>query len=41
MELPEGKHAVMVLDGAGWHKSKDLEIPSNVSLLRCRPTVRN
>ena len=36
-ELPEGKHAVMVLDGAGWHKSKDLEIPSNVSLLHLPP----
>jgi len=36
-ELPEGKHAVMILDGAGWHRSKDLEIPSNVSLLRLPP----
>ena len=36
-ELPEGKHAEMVLGGAGWHKSKDLEIPSNVSLLRLPP----
>ena len=36
-ELPDGKHAVMVLDGAGWHKSKDLEIPSNVSLLHLPP----
>ncbi len=36
-ELPEGKHAVMVLDGAGWHRSKNLKIPSNVSLLRLPP----
>ena len=36
-ELPEGKHAVVVLDGAGWHRSKDLKIPSNVSLLRLPP----
>ncbi len=36
-ELPEGKHAAMVLDGAGWHRSKDLEIPSNVPLLRLPP----
>lgn len=35
--LPEGKHAVMVLEGAGWHRSKDLEIPSNFSLLRLSP----
>jgi len=36
-ELPEGKHAVMILDGAGWHRSKDPEIPPNVSLLRLPP----
>ena len=36
-ELPEGKHAVMVLDGAGWHRSKELEIPSSISLLRLPP----
>ena len=36
-ELPEGKHAVMVLDGAGWHRSKELQIPPNVSLLRLPP----
>ncbi len=27
----------MVLDGAGWHRSKDLEIPSNFALLRLSP----
>ncbi len=32
-----GRHAVLVLDGAGWHRSKDLEIPDNVSLLRLPP----
>ncbi len=36
-ELPEGKHAVTALDGAGRHRSKDIEIPSNVSLLRLPP----
>ena len=36
-ELPEGKHAVMVPDGAGWHTSKDFEMPSNVSLLLLPP----
>ena len=35
--LPEGKYALMVLDGAGWHRSKDLDIPANVSLLRLPP----
>ena len=32
-----GNHAVVVLDGAGWHKSKDLEIPTNTSLLFLPP----
>ncbi len=35
--LDDGKHALIVLDGAGWHRSKDLEIPANVSLLRLPP----
>ena len=35
--LPEGKHALMVVDGAGWHRSKELEIPDSVSLLRLPP----
>ena len=35
--LAEGQHALMVLDGAGWHRSKDLDIPANVSLLRLPP----
>ena len=30
-------HAVAVLDGAGWHRSKALEIPGGVSLLRLPP----
>ncbi len=36
-ELPEGEHAVMVLDRAGRHRSKDLKIPANISLLRLPP----
>jgi hypothetical protein len=32
--LPEDEHAVMVLDGAGWHTSHDLVIPANVTVLR-------
>ncbi len=35
--VPAGKHALVVLDGAGWHRSKDLGIPDNVSLLRLPP----
>jgi transposase len=35
--LPADEHAVMVLDGAGWHTSNDLEVPTNVSLVRLPP----
>jgi len=35
--VPEGWHAPVVLDGAGWHRSRDLEVPANVSLLRLPP----
>ena len=27
-------HALVVLDGAGWHKSGSLELPDNVTLLK-------
>ena len=35
--VSEGKHAVVVLDKAGWHVSKDLKIPENISLLALPP----
>lgn len=35
--LPKDEHAVMVLDGAGWHTSQDLVVPPNVTLLRLPP----
>jgi transposase len=31
------KHAILVLDGAGWHKSKELHIPKNITLLSLPP----
>ncbi len=31
--VTEGAHAVLVLDGAGWHTSARLCIPDNISLL--------
>ena len=31
--VAEGAHAVVVLDGAGWHGAKALAIPDNISLL--------
>ena len=37
-----GAHAVLVLDGAGWHASPRLRVPDNISLLplpRCAPEL--
>ena len=31
--VAEGAHAVLVLDGAGWHTSPRLRVPGNISLL--------
>ncbi len=31
--VTEGAHAVLVLDGAGWHTSPKLRVPANISLL--------
>jgi len=31
------EHALMVMDGAGWHRSGDLDVPDNVSLLILPP----
>jgi transposase len=36
-ELPAGVHAVLLWDGAGYHTSADLEVPSNVSVIRLVP----
>jgi transposase len=32
-----GDRIVMVLDGAGWHKGKDLKLPQNMRLLPLPP----
>ena len=32
-----GAHAVLVLDGAGWHGGKDLVVPDNITLLALPP----
>jgi hypothetical protein len=32
-----GAHAVLVLDGAGWHGAKDLVVPENITLLTLPP----
>ena len=36
-ELPEGVHAVLIWDGAGYHTGKDLVIPERVSLILLPP----
>lgn len=35
--LPEGVHAAMLLDGAGWHIAGDIVVPENVSLIFLPP----
>lgn len=36
--LAEGAHAVIIIDGAGWHKPGDrLVVPDNITLLRLPP----
>jgi transposase len=35
--LAKDEHAVMVVDGAGWHTSADLTVPRNLSLLALPP----
>lgn len=35
--LKEDEHAVLVLDNAGWHTAKALNVPDNVSLLHLPP----
>jgi transposase len=32
-----GKKIILVLDGAGWHKSKNLEIPENITIVFLPP----
>ncbi len=35
--LPEDAHAVLVLDRAGWHRAKALEVPAGVTLIHLPP----
>jgi len=35
--IPNGKHAVLVVDRAGWHKALDLKIPRNMSFVYLPP----
>ena len=35
--LPEDVHAVLVLDGAGWHGARALTVPPNITLVPLPP----
>jgi transposase len=35
--VAKGAHAILVLDGAGWHGSKALKVPENITLLLLPP----
>ena len=35
--IPKGKHGVVVIDQAGWHRSKELRKPKNISILHLPP----
>ena len=36
-ELAPGDHAVLIMDQAGWHKSRALAVPENISVLLLPP----
>ena len=36
-QVEQGSHAVVIIDGAGWHTTKALAVPANISLLRLPP----
>lgn len=35
--VAHGTHAIVIIDGAGWHTSDALVVPDNISLLRLLP----
>src|SRR5258706_9118989 len=36
-KIPPGAHAIPLLDQAGWHGAKALQVPNNISLLQLPP----
>jgi len=32
LQLKENQHSIMVIDGAGWHHAKSLDVPKNITL---------
>jgi hypothetical protein len=39
--VPADTHAIMVLDGAGWHDQRSVTVPPNVTLVPLPPTARS
>jgi transposase len=37
LHIPEGKHGVIIMDRAGWHRNQILRIPKNMSILYLPP----
>jgi hypothetical protein len=37
LHVTSGAHAILVLDGAGWHNSRSLVVPENITLLPLPP----
>ena len=35
--VSRGAHAILVVDGAGWHSSRDLIVPANITLQTLPP----
>ena len=36
-QVTPGAHAILILDQAGWHGAKDLQVPDNITLLPLPP----
>jgi hypothetical protein len=36
-QLPQGSHAAMLIDSAGWHTANDLRVPPNITLVHLPP----
>ena len=40
-QIAPGAHAALLVDQAGWHLSGSLIVPSNITLIACRPNAPN
>lgn len=36
-KVTKGYHAIIVMDGAGWHLAKKLNIPKNITIIKLPP----